>query len=296
MKADLRSTKGEKKELIPPKLDQFLISKKTICGDIFLVGGAIRNAFLRKEVQDYDFIVQENPDKIAKSIADFFNGSYYVMDKTRRTARAIIYLNGNKYKIDVAQMVGDCIEADLLKRDFTINAIAKKLPITDELIDPFDGELDILNSILRPCSPTSFEDDPVRVIRAVRFINEFDLSYKSIDIDQIRIANGSLNKVSDERKRDEIVNILDKTDVKQALSNMLEFGILEKIFPEVARLEKVELDPPHVFNAWAHTLFVVAYCQQLLNLFYGNLEVKGISPRISQAFRKLKKFQKLFFY
>ena len=281
------------KGLLPTELEQLLISQQSICGDIFLVGGAIRNSFFKIKVQDYDFIVKDNPVKIAKRIADFFHGNYYVMDKTRGTARALISLNGEKLKVDVAQMVGDSINADLSKRDFTINAIAKRIPATNEIIDPLGGESDILNSILRPCSPTSFEDDPVRVIRAVRFINEFDLSFNSLDIDRLRITAGSLNIVSGERKRDEIVNILDKTDVKQALINMLEFGILEKIFPEVAILEKVELDPPHAHNAWEHTLQVVTYCQQLLDLCSGNIGMKWINPRVDQAFREIKKFQQL---
>lgn len=278
---------------LPQELEKYLISQQTICGDIYLVGGAVRNTFLRIEAQDYDFIVKDNPAKIAKRIADFFHGNYYVMDKTRGTARALISLNGENLKVDVAQMVGDSIDADLSKRDFTINAIAKKLPTTNEIVDPLGGKSDILNSILQPCSPTSFEDDPVRVIRAVRFINEFNLSFNPIDIDRLRIATESLNKVSGERKRDEIVNILDKTNVKQALMSMLEFGILEKTFPEVAILAKIELDPPHVHNAWEHTLHVVAYCQQLLGFFSGSLETKANHPRINQAFREIKKFHQL---
>ncbi|MDO9546153.1 MAG: HD domain-containing protein [Pelolinea sp.] len=280
-------------ELLSPELEQLLLSQQDICGDIFLVGGAIRNSYLRKEIQDIDLVVRQNPAKIAKRIADFFHGDYYVMDKTRGTARALIILNCKKLKVDVAQMVGDSINGDLAMRDFTINAIAMQIPVIDEVIDPLGGESDIFNGNLRPCSPTSFEDDPVRVIRAIRFINEFDLTFDPIDIDGLRTAAKNLDLVSGERKRDEIINILEKTDVKQSLKLMLDFEILKEIFPEVAFLEKLDLDTPHVHNAWEHTCQVVDYCQQLLGLISNCNAAKEISPRIRQAYEELQKFQKL---
>jgi len=278
------------KGLIPQDLEQLIISQHDICGDIFLVGGAIRNTYLCKGVQDFDFIVSHHPGKIAKIIADHFHGDYYVMDEKRGTARALICIQERKFIIDLAKVIGGSINTDLSLRDFTMNAIALRLPISDEILDPMGGLLDINNKCLKPCSQTSFKDDPVRVIRAVRFIQELDFTFDPIYVERIKAASKNLCQISGERKRDEFLTILDNTNSSESIVKLMDYGILENLFPGIALLEKLELDKPHVHNAWEHTCQVVAYCQQLIDLFSGTEAVGKVNPRINQAFRELKKF------
>jgi poly(A) polymerase len=278
------------KGLVPSALEQFIINNQDIYGDIFLVGGAIRNTYLGRKVEDLDFITTHHSIIITKEIADHFHGNYYIMDEKRGTARALICIDDKNLKVDIALIAADTLNTDLSLRDFTMNAIALQLPNSGKIIDPLNGASDILNRSLKPCSSSSFEIDPVRVIRAVRFINEFDLSFNPIFTDWVRTASKNLHQISGERKRDEIVKILEKTDCKQALLILLDFGILENLFPEIYGLESLELDIPHVHNAWEHTCQVVAYCQQLIDLFSGSEEQKKINPKIVQAFGKLKKY------
>jgi len=289
------SDKVNFKELLHPDLDQFIASQMDDCGEIFLVGGAIRNTYLRKEVQDLDFVVRKNAIKAAKNVADHFSGDFYILDKKRGTARALISIENKELKIDFALLSGNSIGEDLCKRDFTINAMALRIPLSGEVIDTMNGRGDINNSVLRSCSPNSFLDDPVRTIRAIRFINEYNLFFEQREIELIKSASSKLDEISNERKRDEIINILEKTDVRKSLTQMLEFGIIEKVFPEVNKLFNLELDFPHVHDAWEHTLQVVNYCQQLMALSKQPPDKKRLNPRIKQAVNSLSKYEKNIF-
>jgi poly(A) polymerase len=283
------------KELQHPQLDEFITSQVDSCGEIFLVGGAIRNMYLQKEVQDLDFVVKKDAIRIAKNVADRFNGNFYILDKKRGAARALISIRGKKLKIDFTLFNGRSIDDDLKKRDFTINAMAIKIPLSSKVIDPLNGKSDIKDSVLRSCSSNSYLDDPARAIRAIRFMNEFNLFLDQSEIELIKNASRNLDEISDERKRDEIINILIKTDGKNALAQMLEFGIIDKVFPEVKKLYKIKLDTPHVHDAWTHTLQVVNYCQQLMAILKNYTDPKLLHPRIKQAINTLSKYKKFLF-
>jgi len=283
------------KELLQPQLDEFITSQVDTCGEIFLVGGAIRNTYLQKEVEDFDFVVKKGAITAAKDVADRFNGDFYILDRKRGAARALISIRDKKLKIDFTLLNGNSIDEDLNNRDFTINAMAIEIPLSDIVIDPLNGKGDIKGSILRSCSPSSFQDDPVRTIRAIRFRNEFNLFLGQNEVELIKSAARCLDEISNERKRDEIINILEKTDVKKAITQMLEFGIIEKVFPEVIKLQKMELDPPHVHDAWTHTLQVVNYCQQLMVFLKNTTDLKRLHPRIKQAVKMLSKYEKHIF-
>jgi len=280
------------KELLYPQLDEFITSQVHTCGEIFLVGGAIRNSYLRKDVKDLDFAVKKNAITAARNAADRFNGDFYILDKKRGAARALISIRGKKLIIDFTLLNGRSIDDDLNKRDFTINAMAIKIPLSSKVIDPLDGERDIKGSILRSCSQNSYQDDPVRTIRAIRFVNEFNLFLDQSEVELIKSASRSLDEISNERKRDEIINIFEKADVKKALIQMLEFGIFEKVFPEVKKLYKMELDFPHVHDAWTHSLQVVNYCQQLMAISKNYTDPKRLHPRIKQAINTLSTYKK----
>ena len=283
------------KELLQSQLNEFITAQVHVCGEIFLVGGAIRNTYLGKEVQDLDFVVKKDAITAAKNVADRFNGDFYILDKKRGAARALISIRGKKLIIDFSLLDGKSIDDDLNKRDFTINAMAIKIPLSSKVIDPLNGKGDIKGSVLRSCSPNSFQEDPVRVIRAIRFMNEFNLFLDQSEGELIKSASRSLDEISNERKRDEIINVLEKTDVKKALTQMLKFGIIEKVFPEVMKLYKMELDPPHVHDAWTHTLQVVCYCQQLMAVLKNCPNTKRLHPRIKQAINTLSRYKNFVF-
>lgn len=100
------------------KIKELLLAQKDDYGEIFLVGGYVRDAILKKPSKDLDFVVTKNAAKAARCIADKFYGDYYLLDRQRETARALITLNGQQLIVDTAIMNGEKIEDDLKKEIF----------------------------------------------------------------------------------------------------------------------------------------------------------------------------------
>jgi len=279
------------KNALHSQLEAFLSSQTSVFQEIYLVGGAIRNTFLNEEVEDFDFVVKNNSILIAKKLADYFKGKFYILDKQRETARALIVLDSKKTKIDFTLISGDSLAEDLRKRDFTINAMAIRIPVDGKLIDPCCGKRDLENAILRPCSPSAFMDDPVRTIRAVRFIHHYQYHFDADDREKLMAAVPTLDGISEERKRDELVNIFERTNLDGALKDLMDLGVVARVFPEVIKLKDVQLSAPHTHDAWSHTKQVAVYCQQLIAYFNLAPSVDQIHPRIKYAGKVLKRYE-----
>jgi poly(A) polymerase len=153
---------------------------------------------------------------------------------------------------------GDDIEVDLSRRDFTINALALRLPDM-ELIDPFDGLGDLAAGRLRtPLDPeVSFADDPLRMLRAARFAARFSLEPDPALTDAVRHMHGRLSIVSAERIRDELDKMIMLDVPSKALWFVVRTGLADEFFPELPAMA-LEQDPIHRHkDVLAHTLAVV---------------------------------------
>ena len=279
------------KDALQSKLETFLSSQTSVYQEIYLVGGAIRNTFLNEEVEDFDFVVKRNSILITKKLADYFKGKFYILDKQREIARALIVLDLKKTKIDFSLISGDSLAEDLSKRDFSINAMAIRIPVDGELIDPCYGKRDLENAILRPCSPSAFMDDPVRTIRAVRFIHQYQYHFDPDDREKLMAAVSALDGISEERMRDELINIFERANLDGALKDLMDLGVMARVFPEVFKLKDVQLSAPHTHDAWSHTKQVAVYCQHLMSNFNLAPSVDQIHPRLKKAGDVLDKFE-----
>src|SRR5215813_5500459 len=171
---------------------------------LFLVGGAVRDAFLRRPLHDLDFATPDDGRRAAKLVADRFKGAYYPLDLERGVGRAIIQFGGERFVIDVARFRGGTLADDLIGRDFTINALA--VPVEGDLqgvIDLLGGVADLRNKQLRRCSPSSISDDPVRALRGVRQSVALNLRIEAETRADLlnfgpRIASASVERVRDE--------------------------------------------------------------------------------------------------
>jgi poly(A) polymerase len=154
------------------------------------------------------------------------------------------------------------IEADLSRRDFTINAMAVRLP-DGELIDPFRGLYDLAHGRLRtPLEPeVSFGDDPLRMLRAARFASTLGVKPAPEVVQAISRMHERLRIVSAERIRDELSKLLVGANVDRALILVVESGLADVFLPELPAL-RLEQDPVHQHkDVFRHTLAVVKRCQ-----------------------------------
>ena len=237
---------------------------------LYLVGGVVRDAVLGRldDNADLDFTTDARPDDIEALVAGWADamwdqgrrfGTIGLRLGTRRveitTHRAEAYSPDSR-KPDV--VFADAIEADLSRRDFTVNAMALSLPDLT-LIDPFDGVGDLAALRLRtPLAPEeSFTDDPLRMLRAARFIAGYGLAPDQALTGAVMTLRARLDIVSDERIRDELDKLMVVDKPGEGLWFLVRTGLAEEFLPELPALA-LEQDPIHRHkDVLAHTIAVV---------------------------------------
>jgi poly(A) polymerase len=242
---------------------------------LYLVGGSVRDAIVAEPgdppaagPRDLDFTTDARPDAIERLVSGWADavwtqGKRFGTIGCRRdgqvyeitTHRAEVYRPDSR-KPEVA--FGDRLEDDLSRRDFTINAMALRLPEL-ELIDPFDGLGDLSVRRLRtPLEPEqSFADDPLRMLRAARFVAKLELEPAPELVEAVRAGHGRLSIVSAERIRDELDKIMVLDVPSVALWFVVRTGLADEFLPELPGLA-LEQDPIHRHkDVLAHTLAVV---------------------------------------
>jgi poly(A) polymerase len=237
--------------------------------ELYLVGGSVRDAILGRETKhDLDFATSAKSDEILQVVAGWHEGTWlqgiefgtvgvkkgdWRLEIT--TFRAERYAEGSR-KPEVRPL--DTIEADLSRRDFTVNAMAVRLP-ERTFVDPFGGLGDLARKVLKtPGTPQdSFSDDPLRMLRAARFVALLDLTPDDGVVDAMRRMRARLKIVSAERIRDELDKILNTAKPSRGLDLATDTGLCELFLPELPAL-KLEQDPIHQHkDVYRHTLAVV---------------------------------------
>jgi len=246
-----------------------LLERVRLClpddGNVYLVGGAVRDALRRRASHDLDFSVQGNARRLAQHVANALGASYYPLHADIDAGRVVLQeADQRRYVLDFVGLHPRGLEADLRARDFTINAIAVDVRAPQKLLDPLGGAVALHKGELRTCSPTSVMDDPVRVLRAVRMAASLGLRILPETRRQLREAVPLLPSVSPERIRLELLRILAGRQPAASLRALDLLGALETVLPEISALKGVEQSPPHVYPVWRHTLAVVDRLDALL--------------------------------
>lgn len=225
-----------------------LIALKRTDQKLYFVGGVVRDIFLNRTHSDIDILVQGDSREIARMFANHFDGAFFMLDESRNTARVVVNKGADHLIYDFAQMQGKVIEEDLRLRDFTINAMAVDFDQPDQVIDPLGGQEDLASHLLQICSATSFSQDPVRVIRAIRYSISCNVKIHPDALQALRDSISGLQKVSWERKRDELFKILDTAKPGLGLELLARLGILNEMFglPQIG--EKCQFDEVTALN------------------------------------------------
>src|SRR5829696_4934604 len=177
--------------------------------EIYLVGGAVRDMLLNRKSTDLDFALPSKGISLARRVANALHADFMVLDEERDTGRVILFeADGTRTFLDFATYRGRDLEQDQRARDFTINAIAFDLR-AQTLLDPLNGASDLRAKTIRACSPTSFSDDPVRILRAVRQAAAFQFRIEPDTRKAMKEAARLLPRISPERQRDELFKILE---------------------------------------------------------------------------------------
>ncbi|MFZ4813530.1 MAG: hypothetical protein ACOYL5_03260 [Phototrophicaceae bacterium] len=202
---------------------------------IYIVGGAVRDALMHRAIQDVDLATPGNPIALARKISNAFNsGALYIMDEERGVARAIVETMSGKLTVDVAAFRGEAgdILTDLRDRDYTINAMMVDLKgDLTQLIDPLNGELDLIQKTVRRCREGAIVSDPVRALRGFRVSQQLGFKIHPDTLQEIRQAAALLNTVSAERVRDELFKVLSLPRPAATLRAMTQIDLLAAALP-----------------------------------------------------------------
>jgi putative nucleotidyltransferase with HDIG domain len=234
----------------------------------WIVGGAVRDALLGREVTDLDLAVSGDPGATARAIAEATGEHAFELSAEYGTWRVVA--SGNGWQIDVTALRGAGIEADLAERDFTIGAVAVPLAGGDP-IDPHAGLADLAEKSLRAVSGTSFTADPLRLLRAARLAAELDLEIEPRTVALARAAAARAADPAGERQLVELRQLLGGPDPLRGLDLLAELELTPVVLPEVAELRGVEQGPNHHLDVYDHTIAVLEH----------TLEVEGDLERFA---------------
>jgi poly(A) polymerase len=224
---------------------------------LYMVGGTVRDVLLhRGQSNDADLATDARPDEIKRIVAPTNPTTVVLVGERFGTVRLyygndiieITTFRSERYNPESRKpevCFGDSLYEDLRRRDFTINAMARD-PLTGVIIDPYNGRQDLEAHILRAVGnepDKRFDEDPLRLLRAVRFAAQLDFTIEPETWASIVRQAPKLQKISRERIRDEMNKLLTSPHPAKGLDLLVELGLMEWIIPEVLELRGVSQQP-----------------------------------------------------
>ena len=236
--------------------------------EIALVGGPVRDAFLGRVSPDLDFTTSASPEQTHAILAGWADANWDVgrLFGTIGARKGKHQIEVTTYRADAYDRItrkpvvafGDNLLDDLVRRDFTVNSMALKLPSL-EFVDPHHGLVDLAARVLRTPGPpeVSFADDPLRMMRAARFVSQLGFTAAPEVVVAMTEMAVSLDIVSAERIHDEFVKLIMGSAPRQGLVLFVETGLAEQVLPELPAL-KLEVDEHHRHkDVFEHSLIVL---------------------------------------
>ena len=259
--------------------------------EAYLVGGWVRDILLNREPKDWDITTNAKPEQVQKIFPDsaYENKFGTVAVKTRSENEKLKIIEITTFRIEGKYTdkrhpdevkFAKTVEEDLSRRDFTINAIAVRVngkskmekgktetksiihyPLSIELTDPFDGQEDTKNKIIKTVGKSSdrFNEDALRMMRAVRFAAELGFEIDKKTEDAIKKEAGLIEMIAKERIRDEFTKLVMAPGAMKGIEKLEELGLLKLIMPELREGIGVTQDKHHIYTVWEHNLRALDY-------------------------------------
>lgn len=195
-------------------------------GNLYLVGGLVRDSLLNRKSNDYDFVTGGDTLQISKELATLTGGTYVLLDTERQTGRVVWKIDGESINFDIARYVGNSLEEDLKSRDFTINSMAKNLK-DGAVVDPCLGIEDLKRGIIRTVNKQNLINDPLRMIRAFRLAAKLGFHIEPETLDYINSYSHLVSHTSaKERILKELYELLSYQNSYKYLVAMKDVGLL----------------------------------------------------------------------
>ncbi|QTG75494.1 CCA tRNA nucleotidyltransferase [Trueperella pecoris] len=236
--------------------------------ELALVGGPVRDAFLGQPIHDFDFTTSARPDQSLMLLHEWADGVWDIGKEfgTIGAARDGLVVEVTTYRTESyvpssrkpEVMYGDTLEGDLTRRDFTVNSMAVRLPAL-ELVDPCGGLEDLIDGVLETPAPAtqSFDDDPLRIMRACRFASQLNFDVSEEIMRAMADMAGRLEIVSVERIQAELERLMIGANPRKGLELMVETGVCDVVLPEFSALRETVDEHGRHKDVYEHTLTVL---------------------------------------
>lgn len=279
----LRYNTNNNMEVKLPPFVKKIIEKFDKAGfEIYIVGGAVRDIIMGKKVIDWDFTTSATPEEILKIFPKgFYDNQFGTVGISHKSSPKPYEITtyrresgySDKRRPDKVEW-GETLEEDLARRDFTINAIALRLPARGrvaqgkpsyELIDLYNGQEDLKNKIIRAVgNPVErFNEDALRMMRAVRIAAELGFTIEHETFEAIKLHAGSIKHIAAERVRDELFKLLKSDYPYEGMVILRNSGLVSQILPELEEAFGVEQKSPerhHIYDVGTHSFFALKFC------------------------------------
>ena len=240
------------KELLPDK------------AEAYIVGGYVRDFLLKIKTYDADYaLMGVDAIEFARTFAKKIKGHFVLLDAENKIARVV--LQDKIHSVDFAECVGNTIETDLKRRDFSINAMAYDIK-NEKIIDLFEGQKHLSSKTIKIFDEQNIMDDPLRILRAYRFASkyEFEIEPESKKILDQNYRLMSLKNTAKERIQTEFLKLLEGKNSAKILLEMLNNKFLYEIFEELAKQEKIPKNSHHHLDLIHHSIETVHQLESLI--------------------------------
>lgn len=280
------------KELIPEYIIKTCAEIQNAGFEAFLVGGCVRDLILKRQPKDWDITTNANPDQIMGIFEEtFYENTFGTVgvkirkaDNTTEIVEVTPYRKEGEYsdsRHPDSVSFSTNIDDDLLRRDFTMNAIALD-PISDKVIDPYNGQKDIIDKTIKAVGDAKkrFNEDGLRLMRAVRFAAELGFMINIETQEAIISESETLKKISNERIRDEFSKMLMSNQPALGIAMAQKLGILKLFCPELEKAVHVKQNQAHSYDVFEH---LIRSCQCAADKNW------GLEMRIAALFHDIGK-------
>jgi tRNA nucleotidyltransferase/poly(A) polymerase len=235
--------------------------------EVFVVGGAVRDHLLGREVRDIDLMCPEPEDLARRLQAVHDVARVPFLKKPGAPCIRVVNRRDTEDFIDLVPIHGGSLEQDLTRRDFTINAMAMRVMpggVAGEVVDPLGGRGDLERGVIRAAGPRAFLEDPLRVVRASRFSAELSFQIDPQTIGLMRGAGARLAGVAAERVTRELFLTLRTPASAPRIRVLDDVGALEAVLPEIGPMRGCPQNAYHHLDVWGHTLEALEHLERLL--------------------------------
>ena len=246
--------------------------------EAYIVGGCVRDSLMKKTPEDWDLATNATPEKIQQIFKKNGFDSFYennfgtvgvLLSKKERAYSNVVEITTyrtegvyrDKRRPENVKWA-KTIEEDLSRRDFTVNAIAVKIENGKNIfIDPFDGKKDLDKKIIRAVGdPTQrFEEDALRIFRAIRFAGTLSFEIEEETLKSIKKNGAWILDISSERIRDEFIKMIMSKNAYEGINLLNSTGILKHILPEIVAGCGVSQNKHHIYDCYEHNLLALKY-------------------------------------